>query len=121
MYSDNSKENIKAFKDLGYLADHCRAHRSETNGIAERAVRRVTEGTRAVLVQSGLHESEWWPQAMHCYCFLRCVVDKMVSDNKTPHERRFGVLCAGPAYPFGCEVEYLPTSKHDKDLSLIHI
>ena len=57
VYSDNSKENIKAFDDLGYLADFCRPHRSETNGIAERSVRRVTEGTRAVLAQSGLHDS----------------------------------------------------------------
>ena len=35
LYSDNSKENIKAFDDLGYMADFCRPHRSETNGIAE--------------------------------------------------------------------------------------
>ena len=31
-------------------------HRSETNGIAERAVRRIKEGTSAVLLQSGLDE-----------------------------------------------------------------
>ena len=31
-------------------------HRSETNGIADRAVRRVKEGTSAVLLQSGLYE-----------------------------------------------------------------
>ena len=41
--------------------NHCTStpHRSETNGIAERAVRRVKEGTSAVLSQSGLNES-WW-------------------------------------------------------------
>ena len=36
-------------------------HRSETDGIAERAVRRVKEGTSAVLLQSGLNES-WWAE-----------------------------------------------------------
>ena len=38
-------------------------HRSETNGIAERAVRRVKEGTSAVLLQSGLDE-KWWSDSM---------------------------------------------------------
>ena len=39
---------------------------SETNGIAERAVRRVKEGTSAVLLQSGLNAS-WWADSMECY------------------------------------------------------
>ena len=34
-------------------------HRSETNGIAERAVRRVKEVTSSLLVQSGSDE-QWW-------------------------------------------------------------
>ena len=38
-------------------------HRSETNVIAERAVRRVKEGTSAVLLQSGLNGS-WWAVSM---------------------------------------------------------
>ena len=46
--------------------------RSETNGIAERAVRRVKEGTSAVLLQSGLNES-WWADSMECYTYLRNV------------------------------------------------
>ena len=37
--------------------------RTETNCIAERAVRRVKEGTSAVLLQSGLNES-WWADSM---------------------------------------------------------
>ena len=46
----------KACEDLSW--NHCTSapHRSETNGIAERAVRRVKEGTSAVLLQSGLNE-----------------------------------------------------------------
>ena len=58
-----------------------RHHRSETNGIADRAVRRVKEGT-AVLLQSGLNES-WWADSMECYTYLRNVTD-LSSDGKTP-------------------------------------
>ena len=35
------------------------------NGIAERAVRRIEEGTSAVLLQSGLDE-KWWADSMEC-------------------------------------------------------
>ena len=57
IYIDNSPELGKACEDLSW--NHCTStlHRSETNGIAERAVRRVKEGTSAVLLQSGLNES----------------------------------------------------------------
>ena len=49
IYTDNSLEFGKACEDLSW--NHCTStpHRSETNGIAERAVRRVKEGTSAVL------------------------------------------------------------------------
>ena len=59
-------------------------HRSETNGIAERAVRRGKEGNPAVLVHSGLDE-KWWADSMTCYCYLRNVQD-LLSDGKTPNE-----------------------------------
>ena len=49
VYSDNSKEIKKACESLGYTHDTSTPHRSETNGIAERAVRRVKEGTASVL------------------------------------------------------------------------
>ena len=46
IYTDNSSEFGKACEDLS--RNHCTStpHRSETNGIAERAVRRIMEGTR---------------------------------------------------------------------------
>ena len=58
IYSDNSLEFGKACEDLSW--DHCTStpYRSETNGIAERAVRWVNEGTSAVLLQSGL-DGKW--------------------------------------------------------------
>ena len=55
-YTYNSLEFGKACEDLSW--NHCTStpQRSETNGIAEGAVRRVKEGTSAVLLQSGLNE-----------------------------------------------------------------
>ena len=94
IYTDNSLEFGKACEDLSW--NHCTStpHRSETNGIAERAVRRVKEGTSAVLLQSGLNES-WWADSMECYTYLRNVTD-LLSDGKTPYERRFGQPLKGP-------------------------
>ena len=70
IYTDNSLEFGKACEDLSW--NHCTStpHRSETNGIAEREVRRVKEGTSAVLLQSGLDE-KWCADSPKCYCYLR--------------------------------------------------
>ena len=77
-------------------------HRSETNGIAERAT--IKEGTSAVLLQSGL-DKKWWADSMECFCYLRNVQD-LLSDGKTPLERRCGEPLEGPVIPFGALVEY---------------
>ena len=63
IYTDNSLEFGKACEDLSW--NHCTStpHRSETNGIAERAVRRVKASTSAVLLQSGLDEN-WRADSM---------------------------------------------------------
>ena len=116
IYTDNSLEFGKACEDLSW--NHCTStpHRSETKGIAERAVPRVKEGTSAVLLQSGLNES-WWADSMECYTYLRNVTD-LLSDGKTPYERRFGQPFKGPIIPFGSLVEYHPITA--KDQSRIH-
>ena len=116
IYTDNSLEFGKACEDLSW--NHCTStpHRSETHGIAERAVRRVKEGTSAVLSQSGLDE-KWWADSMECYTYLRNIQD-LLSDGKTPYERRFGEPFKGPIIPFGSLVEYYPISA--KDQSRIH-
>ena len=65
IYTDNSLEFGKACEDLSW--NHCAStpHRSETNGIADRAVRREKEDTSAVLLQSGLNE-KLWGDSMEC-------------------------------------------------------
>ena len=116
IYTDNSLEFGKACEDLSW--NHCTSspHRSETNEIAERAVRRVKEGTSAVLLQSGLNER--WADSMECCTtYLRNVQD-LLSDGKISYERRFGKPFNGPIIPFGSLVEYYPISA--KDQSIIH-
>ena len=115
-YTENTLEFGKACEDLSW--NHCTStpHRSETTGIAESAVRRVKEGTSAVLLQSGLDES-WWADSMECCTYLQNIQD-LLSDGKTPYERRFGKPSKGPVIPFGSLVEYFPITA--KDQSRIH-
>ena len=116
IYTDNSLEFGKACEDLSW--NHCTStpHQSETNGIAERAVRKVKEGTSAVLLQSGLNES-WWADSMECDTYLRNVTD-LLSAGKTSYERRFGQPFGGLVIPLGSLVEYHPITA--KDQSRIH-
>ena len=54
---------------------------------------------------------------MECYTYLRNVTD-LLSDGKTPYERRFGQPFEGPIIPFCSLVEFhLITAK---DQSIIH-
>ena len=54
---------------------------------------------------------------MECYIYLRNVTD-LLSDGKTPYERRLGQPFNGPIIPFGSLVEYHPFTA--KDQSRIH-
>ena len=116
IYTDISLEFGNACENLSWNLCTSTPHRSETNGIAERAVRRVKEGSSAVLLQSGLNES-WWADSVECYTYLRNIQDHLF-DGKSPYERRFGEPCKGPIIPFGSLVEYYPISA--KDQSRIH-
>ena len=76
IYIDNSLEFGKACEDFSW--NHCTStpHRSETNGIAERAVRRVKEAPLPY----------WWADSMECYTYLRNIQD-LLSDDKTSYEK----------------------------------
>ena len=109
IYTDNSLEFGKACEELTW--NHCTSpHRSETNGIAERAVRRVKEGTSVVLLQSGLKEMVG---GFHGLLLLLSNIQDLLSDGKTPYERRFGIPFNGPVIPFGAMFEYHPISAKD--------
>ena len=89
-----------------------RPYRHENNGVIERAIRRINEGTSCNLYQSGLFE-QWWPWAMRCYCFARNVTDRLWND-LTPYEMRFGSSPIGPILPFGVLCEYMPDGPDDR-------
>ena len=76
----------------------------------------MKEGTTAILLQSGLDE-KWEADSMECKIFLRNIQD-LLSDGKTPYERRFGQPFDGPTVPFGSLVEYHPVTA--KNQSRIH-
>ena len=105
-YSDGSTELYKAFKDLNISHDPSTAHGPQTNGVAERVVRRVKEGTSVCIAQSGFYEC-WWGYAMECYCFLRNIVDTLANKGKTPFEFRYRSAWCGPIIPFGAYINYL--------------
>ena len=115
-FSGNSWKFGKSCVDLSWNHRTSTPRRSETNGIAERAARRVKEGTSAVLLQSRLDE-RWWAGSMECYYYLLNVQD-LLEDGKTPHERRFEEPFKGPIIPIGSKVEYHLTST--RDLSRLH-
>ena len=104
-YTVNSLEFIKACEGLNWNHGRSTPHRSETNGIVERAARRVKEGTSSALVQSGLQES-WWAEALERDSYLRNLQD-LQADGQTPHERRFNSPVDKPIIPFGAAVQFL--------------
>ena len=82
----NSLEFGKSCEDLSWN------HRTSTPhidlrriGLAERAVRRIKEGTSVVLLQSGLDE-KWWTDSTDCYCNLRNVQDFLADGKNTLQE-----------------------------------
>ena len=72
----------------------------------------MKELTSAVLLQSGLGNG-WWVDSVEFYCFLRNIQD-LLSDGKTPNERRIGMPFDGPVIPFGAMVENHPISARDQ-------
>ena len=69
-YTDGSAEFESACQDLGSLHDTSTPYRPQTNGVAERAVRGVKEGTCCAFAQSGIH-ADWWAEGQTCFCFLQ--------------------------------------------------
>ena len=103
IYTDNTLEFGKSCEDLSW--NHCTStlHRSETNGIAERAVRRIKEGTsaRAWVKNGGLVP---WTVTVICE-----MSKTFWSRGKHGMYERRGLVI-----PIGSKVEFLPISREDQ-------
>ena len=86
-------------------------HRSQTNGTADRAVRRLQEGTATAMVQCGLPD-QWRDRAKECCCCLRNAYNKM-ADSKTTYEKGCCVTFDGLLIPFGAKVSCKPISREE--------
>ena len=84
------EEFVRTGQNVQWNHDTRTPHPWETNGVAERAVRRVREGTAIAQVHGGL------------------------CGGKTPFEKRYCQTCDGPSIPFGTLVEYIPINAKDK-------
>ena len=117
IFTDVSGELKKSCKSLGYSQDTCTPHKPQSNGVAERAVRRTKEGTACQMVQSGFMAA-WWHLAMRHFCFLYNVCELCVARGHsmfiTPHEARFGQPFKQiDIIPFGAECTYRPSNPDD--------
>ena len=103
-YSDRAPELSAAAKILKWRHEKSKAYLHQTNAIAERQVRSVTEGTRTNLLQAGISHV-YWPYALEHTCTSFNI--SHVNDAKyTPWYKRFGIKFPGELIPFGCKVDY---------------
>ena len=110
IYTANSLEFGKPCEYLSW--NHCTStpHRSNTNAVAERAVRRVKEGTSAELLQSS--QIPW--NVTHI-CETSHICYPM---GRRPMKHFLGQPFKGPIIPFGSLVEHHPITA--KDQTRIH-
>ena len=83
MYFDNAREYLDAANQLGIIYGTRDANRPQSNGVAERAVRSILEGTRSVLFQSGLPHC-YWAEAAECFAFSKKTYIAKFATPKTP-------------------------------------
>ena len=97
-HSDNSPELLKAVRDLGWRHSTSTPGVPQSNGVAERAVRKVLEGIRTLLDQAGLPAAFWSYAAKH-FCHSSNIE---VIDGESAWNRRHGKgHFKGPRIPFG--------------------
>ena len=115
--SDCAPEILKAVRDLGFNSEPSAPNDPIHNPFAESAIRTVKQGTRTLLLQSGLGES-FWGHAQRCFAFhcnatlappkaiLDLVKEKGLVIASTRYEAHLKYPFEGFLIPFGALVWY---------------
>ena len=69
--------------------------------------RTIEEGTRSLLLQSGLHHS-WWPEAARCFAIVPNAA-VTYKDGGVPYTEHFQTPFPGMLLPCGVELQYKPS------------
>ena len=107
-YCDNSHELLGAARTVGWCCPTATPGVPQTNGLAERMVRKVKEGARALLIQAGL-PPKWWTYAVRAFCAAHNI--KMRTGNSIYHDRHGKGHYKGLRIPFGAAVKFMPTPR----------
>ena len=67
-YYDNARELISSARKVRWGCPTATSGIPQTNGEAERGVRKVKDGARSLLAQSGLHAKWWRDHAAKAWC-----------------------------------------------------
>ena len=107
-YSGGAPELVAAAKSLLWPAATSTPGQPASNGVAEREVRKVKEGTRCALASSGFN-GPWGPYAARHFCFA---ANAEVFEGESCYSRRFGGHMDERflRIPFGATVDYVPTA-----------
>ena len=97
--ADQAAELKKAAEKMKWHLSPSTPFRSTTNAIAERANRRVLDGTRALLFAAGM-TYVWWHLAVKCFAWLYNVTDRHEHSRSSPHFLRHKVEFKGLRIPF---------------------
>ena len=103
--SDNAPELISAAREEYMTHATSTPWRPESNGLIEREIGIISDGTRAMLAQSSLGHP-WWIYASRAFCHHTNVSICSGTDGKTPWFRKHGSEFRSRLFPFGCEARY---------------
>ena len=105
LYADGAPEIVKAGRNLRICHDTSTPYRSAINGLAEREIRNVLEGTRTLLEHSGLPTS-YGPYASRCFCHHANI--RMVEGDSAWNKRHKQGHFKGDVIPFGALIGFRP-------------